>query len=140
MASFASREDHQMGSKWLHRSVYCYFANCLVDPISVPFPAEQDSEGGVESDQLRTDPYVSDQFFEEFILDHLLRLSSDSIVNVRLCAARAIRNILRARPYFQDLSKKCKLTPVNQYTSFLSYNRIFPVGHLPNRKIYKGCL
>ena len=102
-----------MGSKWLHRSVYCYFANCLVDPISVPFPAEQDSEGGVEPDQLRTEPYVSDEFFEEFILDHLLRLSGDSIVNVRLCAARAIRNILRARPYFQDLSKKCKSVLIN---------------------------
>ena len=102
LTSFSRREDHQPGQKWVHRTVYCYYANSLIDPLSVPFPAEEDSEGGVEPSERPSQPFVTDQFFETEILPDLLRLTNDHIVNVRLCAARCLKNILQSRPYFKD--------------------------------------
>lgn len=61
----------------------------------MPFPADQDSEGGVEYENRDTGPYVTEEFFEEFILPDILKLVTDPIVNVRLCAARCIRNVLQ---------------------------------------------
>ena len=115
MTSFSISEDNQPGQKWLHRSVFCYYANCLIDPISVPFPAEEDSEGGVDVEMRDDKPYVCDAFFEEFILPEVLRLSHDPIVNVRLCAARCLRNLLHARPYFKDINLNGKQTAEEFY-------------------------
>ena len=123
MTSFSRREDHQPGQKWLHRTVFCYYANCLIDPLSVPFPADEDSEGGVDPAIRPSKSFVTDQFWEEEILPDVLRLSHDPIVNVRLCATRCLKNTLQSRSYFKDLNNNGTV-PLNPLTA--SFYFCFP--------------
>lgn len=102
-----SRVD-QKGSKWVNRCIFCYYCNALIDPLSLQHPADEETDlydlNGEEefNSSRRREPYVSDEYFHETLLPHLLLLTEDNISNVKICAARTIRNILVSRPFYQD--------------------------------------
>ena len=96
----------QKGSKWVNRCIFCYYCNALIDPLSLQHPADEetdlyDGESEFNSSR-RREPYVSDEYFHQTLLPHLLLLTEDNISNVKICAARTIRNILVSRPFYQD--------------------------------------
>ena len=96
----------QKGSKWVNRCIFCYYCNALIDPLSLQHPADEetdlyDAESEFNSSR-RREPYVSDEYFHQTLLPHLLLLTEDNISNVKICAARTIRNILVSRPFYQD--------------------------------------
>ena len=47
-------------------------------------------------------PYVSDHYFEQKLMPHLMDLTGDSITNVKICAVRTLKNIVTSRPHFQN--------------------------------------
>ena len=114
----------QKGSKWVNRCIFCYYCNALIDPLSLQHPADEetdlyDTNGENEfNSSRRREPYVSDEYFHQTLLPHLLLLTEDNISNVKICAARTIRNILVSRPFYQDKqSEGNSFTKNTLYTS-----------------------
>lgn len=99
------------GQKWVNRCIFCYYCNALIDPLSLQHPADEETDlYDIEEPALdeptnqkrRRDSYISDQYFHDRLLPHLLNLTEDNISNVKICAARTIRNILISREFYQD--------------------------------------
>ena len=105
------------GKKWINRCVFCYYCNALLDPASLQHPADDELEllqcvAGVEDEPVkprRSAPYISDHYFEQKLMPHLMDLTQDSITNVKICAVRTLKNVMSSRTHFQNKQSSSKI-------------------------------
>ena len=105
------------GKKWINRCVFCYYCNALLDPSSLQHPADDELEllqcvAGVEDEPVkprRSAPYISDHYFEQKLMPHLMDLTQDSITNVKICAVRTLKNVMSSRTHFQNKQSSSKI-------------------------------
>jgi hypothetical protein len=84
-------------------------------PALVPFPAEEDAEGGVLDEERDYSPVLTLEEFIELLMPTLVNLSRDSIVNIRICAARCLKAVRDEEEYLRNFDNQGKLTIILSY-------------------------
>lgn len=99
-------EQESKDHRWLHRTVFCYFSAACMHPALVPFPAEEDAEGGVLDEERDYSPVLTLEEFIELLMPTLVNLSRDSIVNIRICAARCLKAVRDEEEYLRNFDNQ----------------------------------
>jgi hypothetical protein len=75
-------------------------------PALVPSPAEEDAEGGVLDEERDYSPVLTLEEFIELLMPTLVNLSRDSIVNIRICAARCLKAVRDEEEYLRNFDNQ----------------------------------